>query len=1055
MNSSLQKALLISMLAVGGAVSALGQYPNVTSGGYNWDDNCIDPTNVHPYSTNFLTFQLADAMWMAGVGVQGTASYTAACNPAGTNTISVNVDGRVGFANGPFGSIQDDYRIANGDPNVNMDNGATFNYAMNSITDPVYGFVWFPPGSNNVGLQATSVPYTFTYDNIGWDLPAPGQEQACTSGSGWSFFDITTASSATTQTSLMKQVAFGGTPISYWEGVSNRYARVEYLLNGVDALLYVDLLGDTSRFYWQLTNTGGASYIGLFYSQWPYITSGYSGNNYGNFQGNTQPIGGQPIPQTWTTREGVDQVYITLPGQAPVRLEERLTRQSNPSSFPSYFNITGALNPEFNPDATTEQLNPLTGPGYQVVLGPTPDVSNSQGQSDITPVDEIEFGDAVNMTAGLAANVNNPQVRDILIPDTEPGFDLVWTEKWYPALVQPGATRTIISYYRSIWGDSDYSDGYAAVVDTPKEFSVYSGSPTSLEPTDVNGNPTTSPIDFDYPINDTGKVLPLQVNIDNTGPFGIATQETPMTNVQVTLQLPQGLSDASGNTRITNYISAIQPREVGSTTFYITADPHMQGPLQYTVTITPSLGATKQITGYINLGATANLRINQGANLVTIPYNLNNPSWEAALGLTQNTDFEAFNWDPTAQEYEPSTGPIRGQGTWIVAANNQGYIALNGNPTTPTDEIPPATGLANPVVLQPGWNLIANPYNYPIPLGQLQGVPLHTSNVYTYDEMLANSVIEGSLAYYDPTQQQYTYIGADTDQLLPNYGYWVYSTQAVAIEFPPIYNLFIRAADQKPPFKQRYNNWRFQMSTVQGSVSDANDYVGFTTNTQNATLRVRKAPSAPYSGAVRSFVTDTGQQIGEGSGQKRGDPGQYATIMHTGYGRQTYNYNVYTAAAGATTLSWPNLAQLPDNLAVSIKDTVTGQTINPRSVNGYSFLSKAQTTRTFTVSITPLGTTRESVSNVTTIVRTVGNTKAMPISFTAGVRGGATLTVYQGSKLVGTVVNDMNINAGLNSVTWDMVLSNGRLAGSGHYTLSIQATGEGGDTATKLVNFNL
>jgi hypothetical protein len=1039
MNSSLQKALLVSMLAMGGAISTLGQVAPVNSGGYDWDDHCIDPNSTSSttstYTANFGTYLLEDSMFCAGLGISGMDSYYKTCNPSDVaGNIAVNVAGRVGFANGPFGSIQDDFRLANGDSAVNMDNGATFNYAMNTLTDPTLD---------------ENEPYTFTYDGGG----------LCTSGNGWSFADITTAPSTT---GTVTQNCFSsGTLVSFIEGTSNRYARVEYLNSNIDGILYVDLIGDAARLTWELTNTATSSnYIGLYFSQWPYIVGGYSGNNYENIADNSTFFYGAPNTQGWVTPNNNYEPYVYVPASVPIREETRLVRSKSPSTFPAYVDITGGLPSGLN-GATTSNVpvSPQQAPGMELVLSPTTNVEDANGQSDMTPVDEFVIGDVVNTLAGFGS-VTAPKVNDVIVPDVEPGgevqtFDgetfvgepsLSYTEKWYPSLVQPGATRTIISYYRSIWGDSNYSSGYAAVVDTPKAFTV-------------NGQ---APQNFNYPPNAVTPAgvpyLPIQVNVDNTGPFGVEYDETPMTDVQVTLQLPQGLSDAynPGNTTLINYISNIQPKAIGTTTFYITADPTVQGSVQYTVTITPTPGVQKQITGFINMGATANLLIAQGANLVTIPYNLNTPTWEKALGLTQNVDFEAFQWDPIAQEYEPSTGPQRGVGTWIVSNANQGNVAIQGNPTTPTDEFPPATGLTNLVTLQTGWNLIANPYNYSFPLGQLIGIPVGTDSVFNYDGLVSGNVIQGSFAYYDPTQQQYDYLGADTDRLIPNYGYWVYATQPVALEFPPIYDLFVRQADQTAPFLQRYNNWRLQLSSHQNRVADANDYAGFTTLTKAASsLKIRKAPSAPYAGAVRSYITEIGQQVGEGTGQKKGDPGQYQTSMHTAFGRQVFNYNVFTSAGGATTVSWPNLAQMPTNLQVMVTDMTARRTINARTESGYSFLGQPSTIRTFQVAITPLGTVRESIGQVNTVVRNVGDTRQMGISFSSSTRGGATITVYQGSKQVGTIISNMSLASGMNSLTWPMILNTGRLAPSGKYTLSIVATGEGGDTTTKLVNFTL
>lgn len=1018
----------------------LGQAFPVTNGGYDWDVNCIDPNNTAPYSAPFGAFLLETPFWSGGVGLFGTVAYAKCPLDTDAKGGNVNVSGRFGFANGPLGSIQDDFRLYYNDTDVVMDNGATFLYAMNTLTDP-----WFDGTFNPL-----TTPGSGTTPNTPWTLDTG--VLAATSGSDWSFADIVTQSKAG---AALNQTAYGANGLyEYFEGSSNRYAyRREASGNNVDTLLVMDVLGDTSRLTWQLTNTGTATQnIGLYFSQWPYIVGGYANNDYGSIAGPFTPSfgDGEAFYMGWTTPDDTLQTYAFLPGQKALRLETRYIRSQNPSTFPAYVTFTGGL---FGGD--TVQQRPNTGPGYMIVNSPIPEVEDQNGQSDMTPVDEIVFGDPINTLNGdFNYGVTNPKVKDILVPDSEPLL-LTFTQKWYPTPVQAGASQTIIAYYKSIWADSNYASGYTALVDTPKALSVSATNPNQFDyPSGENGSNAIPGLTVPY--------WPIMVSVDNTGAFGQVYKEFNMTNVQVTLQLSQGLYDAANpsNQTLTNYINSIPSKGIGYTIFYVTADPHVQGNVQYTVTITPNPGVQKQITGYINFGATANIYMATGANLVGVPYTFPAPTWDQILGLTPQTQnqVQEYNWDPTLGDYTISTGPTRGQGTWLVSNLASSFVALgatNGDtPAEPTDEFPPSTG-APPITLQPGWNLVANPYNYAFQLGQLNGVAANSSTVYTYDQLVSQNILQGSFAYYDPNQQSYAYIQADTDYMYPNYGYWIYANQALTIGFPPIYSLFLRTADVTPPFLQRYNNWHLQLSARQSRSQDLNNFIGFTTNTTNpAALRSLKAPISPAPGAMRAYVTSSGTSGGSGTG-KGISTGQYANLMHTSFGKQTFNFNVFTQSVGATKITWPNLSAIPSNISVAIEDTHTGKTINARSVNNYSYYAQANSIRTFAITTTPMGTEREAITNVTTSVRRVGSTLQMPMSFDATVRGSANITIYKGSQQVGTIVTNMTVDSGKNSLTWPMILSNGQLAPAGNYTLSIQATGEGGDTTTKLVNITL
>ena len=996
------------MLAVGGAVTAVGQ------AGWDFDSHCIDPNNTAPYSANFTSYEMSTPWFAGGVGVIGTCTYKY-CNFSPSST-AINVQGRMMFSAGIVGSIQDNLRIAavtdptsgelNGDPLVVPDDSMRYTWASNTFTDPL--------------------------------APAIG----LTSGAGWSFALIKSGTSS---------AVFGNSGFSeFFEGSSNRYMYVEETVNSVQVILTMDILGDTARTYWEMTNeTNAPVNIGLQFGHYAALVGGALLNastgyqnllpqGVGDYGFNNENI--ETILETFTEEQdigylnskGLFQPYITVPGIKPIETEMRFPETgSTTPGVPAYADFGGGL-VNFNNSGNLVQLRP-PGQGYggfQMVNASIPDVQDQNGQSDQTPVDEFEVGDMENLINGLSGSNNTPTINEPLILEDAPlgggmPTDVAVAQIWKPVSVPAFGTRDIISYYRNIWGDSSYSDGYTAVVDTPKTLSTSANNPARLDP-----NPFT-----------------IQVDVDNTGGYGQTYKQITMTNVQVTLQLPQGLS-AVGNpaqNTLVNYINAIGSTDTGSTQFQVQADPTVSGLLPYTVTIQPNPGATKTISGIINVAATPVLLLRQGANLVTCPWNLTDTTWESVLSpLQAELDYTAFSWDPTQQAYIISTTPERGEGTWIVSNSDHGVIALGGSPTTPTDEFPPSTGAPN-ITLSPGWNLIGDPYNYSFPIGQLVGA-VNNGSAETYDQMVSSGVWDGSFAYYVQDNQAYNFLDADTDRMLPNYGYWVHVNEPVTISFPPIFDLFVRTADQTPAFSNYVNHWRLQLAAQGVTMRDASAYVGDTTVLNQATRMImRKPPMSPEKNAVWTYLSASGA------------PGQvqYAQQMHGGIGRQTYVYSVYTKTAQGVTISWPNLATLPSNLDVEVKDLTTGTVTNARKALGYAFKSKALGTRSFQVQITPLGTVKETIGSVTETIRNTGSTKQMTIKYDVSSGGMASMYVYKGTKLIDTIVQNKLTTAGTNTVIWPLTLSNGEVISSGNYTLSIKALGEGGDSAIRNVSMSL
>jgi hypothetical protein len=1017
MNSSLKKALIASMLVVGGSVSALGQ-------GFDYDAHCIDANNTAPYSSDFNFYYLDTPLWSAGLGIAGTVHYNN-CIPGSSDGGTFNVAGRFAWGPGTQGSIQDDLRVVSGEYDVSPDNLEDFQWAQNHGYDP---------------------------DGFEDEQGFGGGAQ---SGSGWSFARIQIQGSS--------DFLFGGSTFEVaYVGASNRYFTATQINSGTSVTLQIDVVGDASRFQWLiLNNTAAIQSYGLELGQWVVPTGGYLGD-YVNvagvalppYPGMNTPVDNYGFPLGYNNSNGYFQPYVSLPAIKPRETDTAFFRTDTTTPFPAYVNFTGGLISEFN-EFGLNTVGPQSSGGEQIVNSPYANVEDGNGNSDQTPVDEFDVGDVTFLLDGNGLQ-NSPTFGNVLFNDSPLDSNLSFAQKWYYSSTPVGEADTIVCYYRSIWGDSNYFDGYTGVVDTPKVLSPdLTTTPYKLSP-----NPFT-----------------VEVDIDNTGVFGYEYQQVNMNSVEVQLSLPPGMYPAGGSptqTTMTQYISSgILSRKIGKVDFLVAAQPYIFGPQKYTVTITPTPGTVKVIQGSINVSATPTLQLVQGANLVGEPWNFAQQDWGDVLGLTPVSQFQAYNWDPLLAEYIPSSGPQREIGTWIVANNPPtGFFNLGGSPSAPADEFPSSSGAlsgAPNLKLQEGWNLIANPYNYSFPLGQFVGVPASGGSD-TYDNLVAGGVIDGSFAYYDPNLQTYDYIGQDTDELLPNHGYWVYCTQAVTLVFPPVYDLFVRAP--APTFQNYANHWKFQISAKGSGCQDLNSF--YTLDTipgEVKKLILRKPPINAAKNAIRAFVTGSGTSYNGSSSYPIGSgvsvlPGrrtprrttvasQYAMLASATPGKQVFNYSVFPTQSGPVTLSWPNLSALPKNLAVSVKDLTTGGTTNARSAAGYNFNAEGMMTRTFQFTITPESTARQAITNVSWKAVVKGAAKQMTIDYTTASGGIANLALLQNGVKVANIISNQSIVSGKNVVTWGMMLKTGMAVKRGTYTLAITAVGDGGDVASKNVTLNL
>ena len=224
------------------------------------------------------------------------------------------------------------------------------------------------------------------------------------------------------------------------------------------------------------------------------------------------------------------------------------------------------------------------------------------------------------------------------------------------------------------------------------------------------------------------------------------------------------------------------------------------------------------------------------------------------------------------------------------------------------------------IILQSGWNLIGNPYNYAVPVGQLVGVPESDNrNAYTWDQLSTQGYISGFLAYWDPTTQGYKVTSSDTDLIQPNTGYWLFvqSNQPVTLQYPAVLASFIPnlpdgALNPSKVMKSSSDAapsspvWSLQLAARGSSMLDSQLAVGQATTTVTAkSLTIFKPLAAPIKNAISSaIVVTTGKSVTRLA----------RALTPTAVKSQTWDWQVYTTAAGPVALTWPNMSTIPANV---------------------------------------------------------------------------------------------------------------------------------------------
>lgn len=795
-----------------------------------------------------------------------------------------------------------------------------------------------------------------------------------------------------------QKIRFGGGGIRLaFVGASDRYCITETEAGDFTIRLQTDVIGDAARMSYRLTNNATEiRRAGLWMGSEIVLTdqNGFSG-----------------IPG-----------YVFAPGFRPFTVPKRFRRGADGTTLDAEGVQVLPM-----PNTMSFGINQELAYGLQVLT--TPGTSNGRATSDQTPSDEIaignsDFGAADNGLIGNFTN-NGATMPDQLISPDVIVTDWAFLQKWNPEIVAAGASRTINAYYKTTWGVADYAAPFAVVADAPPVITTAAGDANTLTP-----NPYT-----------------FRVYVDNTRGYSTIDREFTLTNVRVELNLPPGMSDAAdaSRTKITRVINQILPRNIGFVDFQVQVSDEANGILPYTVKVDSATGASKTLTGSINVATTPRLGLPATANLVGSPWTYQVTNWETILGLQVNQDFQAFTYDPAQREYVIQTGPQRGRGTWLVFGQPQGTVVLGGSPTTPADT---TTGAA-PQTLQSGWNLIANPYNFAVPLGQLSGISAaDPGNVLTFQELVNASFVSGSLAYWDNTSPtpEYKYVSNATDLILPNKGYWLFvnTQQQLTLSFPPVFEPFLPsgAAVQSNSAK----SWKLQLSARTDKMVDAQNFVGIAASAAAAEKATAyEAPIAPLDGAISLSIRQ----------EKGGKVEKLAQSLVEKVAKQSWNVEVYTKEAGPVTVTWPNLAGVPRNVQFRITDKATGRSTNLRRASGYTFQAESRTTRQFTVEMEPGAAARPVIGMVTAVRSSKLANAPLNITYTLSSEATTTVRILSGGREISTVVRARADKTGQNSIVWNLRDGANRAVAPGPYTVEITAESADGERVRRFFPVNV
>lgn len=779
----------------------------------------------------------------------------------------------------------------------------------------------------------------------------------------------------------------------FWAGQSGRYYHIGTTISNVTVNLRVDVIGDAAKLTWDLVNLDQAAShtIGLWFGLTMAMLSDLPDVN-----GATMSYSALGTLNPRGPKLG----FSDNPTGRPIVVPQRFIRVNDPSNFPTHLNFLFGQTASY---------------GIRLEMGP-----GTNSLMDATPVDEITVGDW-----DTSPNVFNKNgAPDGIIPDTENRIHTQVLQKYLPQTVPASGTRRIVQYVRTPWGNGNYEEPYTAVVDAPQ-----------LVASDPNGFEGLSP-----------NPMTFRVYVDNAQGLAQAGQGISIQQARITLQFPNGGLALSAGEPMTKTINNINPGAMSAVDFSVESDGVTFGDIPYTVTIDPVVPSNpKTITGVVRVSSTPKIDIAVDANLIGMPWSVDDSSWEAVLGLKVPADFRAYKWDPQQNGYLISTSAERGIGTWIVSNADFGILDIQGNPTAPSDI---ATG-APYIQLKSGWNLISNPYPYAVALSQIIGVPAG-QGIHTWAQLVASGYVSSSLAYYDNGLSDYVFVGGQDATLFPHRGYWIYvNTQNdVTLAYPPV---FARGLPQSPRraanenWIQSATKWRLQLAARTGKSQDSQNYVGYMQDRKDA--KQSSLPEIPMSPVANVSLSIDGSPTG--------NPNRMSQSYADKVGRQVWKVFVTTTEGEQVTITWPNLSTVPKNVRFRLTDKATGTVRDLRNSSGYTFATDSAGVREFTLEMVPGGGVKATIGNV---VVSKGRAPLSPytVKYALSADAATTIRVLSSSgKEVYTIHRGHADRSGENSVQWGMRDNANRLVAPGSYRIEIIAETSDGERVRKIIPVNV
>lgn len=614
-----------------------------------------------------------------------------------------------------------------------------------------------------------------------------------------------------------------------------------------------------------------------------------------------------------------------------------------------------------------------------------------------------------------------------------------WAIWWDEMVLQPGQTRTIITYFGMGTATSSWTSGTPARQDP---YVVAVSSPRALSPDSAGSIPPFTVSAYIYNLS----------------------SEVTLTNVNLNLSLPDclELTDDADNTASKSVPESISPEmEASAIQWRVKPVGTVAGPVTFMVSVSGSPYVQKTVSRTIVLPATYAKATVPDWQMISVPFELMDQRPEYSLwpmdpstGQVVSTGLQALCWNADRNDYFEVSAIRPGQAFWLkYDSSSVSQMTLRPPGSTSTNAVVLPGNQSMPIELKSGWNQIGNPFLYPVLWGRVKILNSAQVGPVSIEEAANRNWVRRTVYWYNVGKGEYDYSSSPLTELLPWQGYWIKALTPCQLIIPPVEQIGVpsvpslqsRMADSVATLEMPVlDGWRLELKARAGDSVSGSAGIGLDSRASDGygAEDIERPPSLVNYVNVEFVHQDWGQ-----------NSGKFVQDVRRSGSDKEWEMEVSTDKVDADiVLTWPGVNSVPKNYRLRLEDTETGVRKDMRTTSSYRYNAGGSSTRRFKVIAESTGRGRLLISGLNVSASRSAGTATVSYSLSTDAVADVKIRSASGSQ-VATLASGRGATRGISSLVWNYRNEKGESVPAGSYIVEIVATTPEGEVAKALTPF--